>query len=34
MIAQAQYNDKDKYAGSYNVGPNETDCWTTGDLIL
>ena len=33
MIAQAQYNDKDKYAGSYNVGPNETDCWTTGDLV-
>lgn len=33
MIAQAQYNDKDKYASSYNVGPNETDCWTTGDLV-
>lgn len=33
MIAQAQYEDKVKYAGSYNVGPNETDCWTTGDLV-
>lgn len=33
MIAQAQYMDKVKYAGSYNVGPNETDCWTTGDLV-
>ena len=33
MIAQAQYEDKEKYAGSYNVGPNETDCWTTGDLV-
>ena len=32
MIAQAQYEDI-KYAGDYNVGPNETDCWTTGDLV-
>ena len=32
MIAAAQYEDK-KYASSYNVGPNETDCWTTGDLV-
>lgn len=32
MIAKAQYEDK-KYAGNYNVGPNETDCWTTGDLV-
>lgn len=32
MIAAAQYQDK-KYAGSYNVGPDETDCWTTGDLV-
>ena len=32
MIAKAQYEDK-KYAGSYNVGPDETDCWTTGDLV-
>ena len=33
MIAAAQYGDKEKYASSYNVGPNETDCWTTGDLV-
>lgn len=32
MICQAQYEDID-YAGSYNVGPDETDCWTTGDLV-
>lgn len=32
MVAKAQYKDK-KYAGSYNVGPDETDCWTTGDLV-
>ena len=33
IIAKKQYEDKKKYAGSYNVGPNETDCWTTGDLV-
>ena len=32
MIAKAQYEDK-KYAGSYNVGPDDTDCWTTGNLV-
>ena len=32
MIAKAQYEDK-KYAGSYNIGPDEVDCWTTGDLV-
>jgi len=32
MIAKAQYEDK-KYAGNYNVGPNDSDCWTTGDLV-
>lgn len=32
MICQAQYDDI-TYAGSYNVGPDETDCWTTGDLV-
>ncbi len=32
MIAEAQYKDK-KYAGSYNVGPDDTDCWSTGDLV-
>ena len=32
MIAKAQYEDK-KYAGNYNVGPNEADCLTTGNLV-
>lgn len=32
MIARAQYEDK-KFAGQYNVGPNEADCWTTGRLV-
>lgn len=32
MIAEAQYNDK-VFAGNYNVGPDEIDCWTTGDLV-
>lgn len=31
MIAQKQYKDK-KYAGSYNVGPDDCDCITTGEL--
>ena len=32
MIAQQQYEDK-SIAGSYNVGPDESDCWTTGRLV-
>lgn len=32
MIAQKQYEDK-SYAGSYNIGPEETDCWATGKLV-
>lgn len=32
MIAKAQYEDR-AYAGSYNVGPDDTDCWTTGELV-
>jgi CDP-glucose 4,6-dehydratase len=32
MIAQAQYEDP-SLSGSYNIGPNETDCWTTGELV-
>lgn len=32
MIALAQYENK-KYAGNYNVGPDEADCWTTGQLV-
>ena len=32
MIAMKQYEDK-KYAGFYNVGPDESDCITTGTLV-
>ena len=32
MIAQRQYEDK-KYAGYYNVGPDDIDCVTTGNLV-
>ncbi len=32
LIAQKQFEDK-KYAGFYNVGPDETDCVTTGNLV-
>lgn len=31
-IAQAQYEDK-KYASFYNVGPEDSDCITTGELV-
>ncbi len=31
MIAEMQYNDK-KYQGYYNVGPDDRDCLTTGQL--
>ena len=33
LIAKAQYENKDQYEGSYNVGPEESDCWSTGDLV-
>lgn len=32
MVAEAQYKDK-AFASSYNVGPNDSDCWTTGELV-
>jgi CDP-glucose 4,6-dehydratase len=32
MIAQAQYQNG-KYADYYNVGPDDCDCITTGDLV-
>ena len=32
MIAKAQYEDK-KYSGWYNVGPDDCDCVTTGELM-
>lgn len=32
MIAEQQYKDR-SYAGYYNVGPDEKDCITTGQLV-
>ena len=32
MIAQAQFSNQE-LAGSYNIGPNDSDCWTTGILV-
>lgn len=32
QLAQAQYEDKG-IAGSYNVGPDDADCLTTGELV-
>ncbi|MCQ2467111.1 MAG: CDP-glucose 4,6-dehydratase [Clostridia bacterium] len=32
MICEQQYNDKSK-ASWYNVGPDDTDCVTTGDIV-
>lgn len=32
MIAKQQMEDR-TYAGSYNVGPDDMDCLTTGDLV-
>lgn len=32
MIAEKQYRDK-SLASSYNVGPDEGDCFTTGDIV-
>lgn len=32
MIVMEQYKDK-KYAGNYNVGPDDCDCITTGELV-
>ena len=32
MIAKEQYENRD-FAGSYNIGPNESDCWTTGEIV-
>lgn len=32
MIAKAQYDDK-TFADCYNVGPDESDCVTTGELV-
>ncbi len=32
-VAELQYQDMAKYAGSYNVGPDDCDCVTTGELV-
>lgn len=32
-LAELQYCDKDKYEGNYNIGPNDEDCVTTGELV-
>lgn len=32
LIAQKQYTDA-RYCGNYNVGPDDCDCITTGDLV-
>ena len=32
MLFRSQYEDK-AYAGSYNVGPNEDGCISTGELV-
>lgn len=32
MIAQRQYEDIE-YTGSYNVGPDDKDCYSTGELV-
>ena len=32
LIATEQYKNKN-YAGSYNVGPEDQDCWRTGKLV-
>ena len=32
MLAEKQYSDT-RLAGCYNVGPDDVDCWTTGELV-
>lgn len=32
MLAQMQYEDM-KYAGNYNIGPDDCDCVNTGDIV-
>ena len=32
MIAKKQMENR-AYAGSYNVGPDDKDCWTTGNMV-
>lgn len=32
-LAELQYFDRETYEGSYNVGPDDCDCVTTGELV-
>ena len=32
-LAELQYSDRETYEGSYNVGPDDCDCVTTGELV-
>lgn len=32
-LAAKQYAEREKYEGSYNIGPDDCDCVTTGDLV-
>ena len=33
QLAMLQWKNRDKYEGTYNVGPDESDCVTTGELV-
>lgn len=33
LLAQKQYEDKARYMGSYNFGPDDESCVTTGELV-
>lgn len=33
IVAMKQYEDRKKYAGHYNIGPDECDCASTGRLV-
>lgn len=32
-LAELQYHDREKYEGNYNIGPDDQDCVTTGELV-
>src|SRR5574344_735211 len=33
LLSKMQYLNKSQYEGNYNIGPNDTDCLTTGELV-
>ena len=33
LMLAARQCEEPEYAGSYNVGPDETDCYTTGEIV-